>query len=98
MSVTPGFGGQAFIPAVLEKVRAVRQRHPSLAIAIDGGVDPATAAAATEAGVTQLVAGSSVFRSGKSYAQALAELTASGRDGLLRRLGSGGAADGPVPA
>jgi ribulose-phosphate 3-epimerase len=88
MSVTPGFGGQAFQAPVLDKVRAVRKRHPDLAIAIDGGISATTAADATEAGVTQLVAGSSVFKGGRSYAEALAELTEAGRLGIQRRLGA----------
>lgn len=95
MSVPPGFGGQAFQASVLEKVRAIRRQHPSLAIGIDGGIDTATAAAATEAGVTQLVAGSSVFRGGKTYAEALAELTEAGRTGMRHR---GGGAPGPAPS
>ena len=74
MSVMPGFGGQAFDLAVLEKVRALRAAKPSLRISIDGGIKPDTAALATEAGVSQLVAGSAVFRSDGDYAAALDEL------------------------
>ncbi len=61
MSVHPGFGGQAFIPEVLEKVRALRATHPSLMIQMDGGINPETAALCREAGANNLVAGSAVF-------------------------------------
>ena len=65
MSVNPGFGGQKFIPAVLHKVRALRQiideRGLSIAIEVDGGVGKANAATLAEAGADILVAGSAVF-------------------------------------
>ena len=89
MSVMPGFGGQTFDPAVLEKVRAVRARAPGLRVSIDGGIKPDTAAKAVAAGVSQLVAGSAVFRGG-NYAAALAELAEGARRGLDR-------GDGPAP-
>jgi ribulose-phosphate 3-epimerase len=74
MSVMPGFGGQAFEPAVLEKVRTLRAARRNLNIAIDGGINPKTVGSAVSAGVTQLVAGSAVFRKDGNYAAALAEL------------------------
>lgn len=61
MSVHPGFGGQRFIPEVLEKVRRIRERAPSLDIEIDGGINPATARRAVAAGANVLVAGTAVF-------------------------------------
>ena len=61
MSVYPGFGGQAFIPDVLEKVRDLRASHSDLMIQIDGGIDAKTAKLAREAGVNNLVAGSYIF-------------------------------------
>jgi ribulose-phosphate 3-epimerase len=73
MSVMPGFGGQAFEASVLAKVRALRSARPRLPVAIDGGINPGTAGAAVAAGVTQLVAGSAVFRGG-DYAAALSAL------------------------
>lgn len=66
MTVNPGFGGQAFIPAVVEKVRRVKAmigERPIL-IEIDGGVTPATAPLVTAAGADVLVAGSAVFNGG----------------------------------
>lgn len=81
MSVMPGFGGQAFEPAVLEKVRAIRAARPELRISIDGGINPTTAPDAVAAGATQLVAGSAVFRTDGNYAAALAELAQGARRG-----------------
>ena len=67
MTVNPGFGGQAFIPEVLDKVRRVRQLQAELGLAdlhvqVDGGIGAGNARAAAEAGADVLVAGSSVFR------------------------------------
>jgi ribulose-phosphate 3-epimerase len=90
MSVMPGFGGQAFEPEVLEKVRAARARRPDLRISIDGGINPSTAGSAVAAGATQLVAGSAIFRNPGQYASALAELTDAARRGM--RAGGGGPA------
>ncbi len=62
MSVEPGFGGQGFIPGVLDKVRAIRRLAPEgLDIEIDGGINAATAREAVEAGANVLVAGTAVF-------------------------------------
>ena len=61
MSVEPGFGGQAFMPEVLSKAEALRARFPDLMLQIDGGINPETAALARQAGIQNLVAGSSVF-------------------------------------
>jgi ribulose-phosphate 3-epimerase len=74
MSVMPGFGGQSFDPSVLAKVRALRAARPMLPISIDGGINASTAGSAVEAGVTQLVSGSAIFRPDGNYAAALAEL------------------------
>ncbi len=81
MSVMPGFGGQKFEAAVLEKVRAVRSARPGVRISIDGGINPTTAGAAVAAGATQLVAGSAIFRNDGNYAAALAELAQGARRG-----------------
>jgi len=56
MSVHPGFGGQAFIPEALEKVRWVRERAPALDVEIDGGISPETAPRAAAAGANVLAA------------------------------------------
>jgi ribulose-phosphate 3-epimerase len=67
MSVNPGFGGQAFIPAVLDKISRVRAMLGSrpVHIAVDGGVAPENAGACVRAGADVLVAGSSVFAGGR---------------------------------
>jgi ribulose-phosphate 3-epimerase len=97
MSVMPGFGGQEFEPAVLEKVRAARAARPGLRISIDGGIKPATATAAVAAGAGQLVAGSAVFKSG-NYAAALAELAEGARRGSERVGGGGSVPTAELPA
>lgn len=62
MSVNPGFGGQAFIPEVLEKCRVIKPLlRPNQRLEIDGGINPTTALEAIDSGVDLLVAGSSVF-------------------------------------
>ncbi|GAB4565187.1 MAG: ribulose-phosphate 3-epimerase [Anaerolineae bacterium] len=65
MTVNPGFGGQAFIPSMLDKVRRLRQlldRKGSQAlIGVDGGVDEETAPRLVNAGARVLVAGTSLF-------------------------------------
>ena len=62
MTVNPGWGGQAFIPETLDKVRALRAvLGDGTVIEVDGGVDVDTARTCVEAGATWLVAGSAVF-------------------------------------
>ena len=65
MSVNPGFGGQAFIPAALDKLRAVRQRIDALGkpirLEIDGGVKVDNIAEIARAGADMFVAGSAIF-------------------------------------
>ena len=65
MSVEPGFGGQSFIPEVLDKVRTARRLvdtgHLRLLVEIDGGINADTIAEAAEAGVDCFVAGSAVY-------------------------------------
>ena len=65
MSVNPGFGGQQFIPATLEKLRAVRRRIDAggraVRLEVDGGINHETIAAAAAAGADTFVAGSAVF-------------------------------------
>ncbi|MFC6590612.1 ribulose-phosphate 3-epimerase [Deinococcus lacus] len=68
MSVNPGFGGQQFIPASLERVRTLRRWLDELGssadLQVDGGVTPANAPDLVRAGATHLVAGSAVFAPG----------------------------------
>ncbi len=87
MSVNPGFGGQAFIPEVLNKVRALRrivqERGLALPIEIDGGVNAKTAMAVGEAGATILVAGSAVLGT-DNYPRAISELRNLARSGAAK--------------
>jgi ribulose-phosphate 3-epimerase len=70
MSVNPGFGGQAFIPAAIEKVAAVRALAGGrpIDVEVDGGVTADNAAKITAAGANALVAGSAVFKGGNEAA------------------------------
>ena len=69
MSVNPGFGGQKFIPYVLEKARKARKMIDAsgrdIRLEIDGGVGPANIKEVAEAGVDTFVAGSAIFGAGK---------------------------------
>ncbi|WP_411709673.1 ribulose-phosphate 3-epimerase [Corynebacterium sp. LaCa116] len=66
MSVEPGFGGQSFMPAQLDKVRALRaaidQRGLDMTIEIDGGISRDTIRQAAEAGCDAFVAGSAIYK------------------------------------
>lgn len=64
MSVNPGFGGQAFIPDALEKIRRLRSLSGDLEIAVDGGINAETGRQCKEAGANVLIAGSYVFGAG----------------------------------
>jgi ribulose-phosphate 3-epimerase len=61
MSVDPGFGGQKFIPEMVDKVRRVKE-ITDLPVEVDGGISPQTAPLMVEAGAQVLVAGSAVYR------------------------------------
>jgi ribulose-phosphate 3-epimerase len=82
MTVNPGFGGQAFIPEVATKVRAVKALvgDRPIRIEIDGGITPETAPIVTAAGADVLVAGSAVFKAGteEGYARNIAAIRAAG--------------------
>ena len=74
MSVNPGFGGQAFIPGSLDKIKALRQqiqdRELSILIQVDGGVNEKTIAGIAAAGADVFVAGSAIFGS-KNYQETI---------------------------
>ncbi|KAL5581337.1 hypothetical protein UlMin_013779 [Ulmus minor] len=61
MTVEPGFGGQKFMPEMMDKVRTLRKKYPALDIEVDGGLGPSTIDVAASAGANCIVAGSSVF-------------------------------------
>jgi ribulose-phosphate 3-epimerase len=77
MTVNPGFGGQKFIPAMLDKVREVRVliAGRDIDIEVDGGVGPETASRVAAAGADVLVAGAAVFRgTPETYAANIADI------------------------
>ncbi len=80
MTVDPGFGGQAFLPEMLPKIRRVRamcsQRGLAPVIEVDGGENEATAGLAAAAGATAIVAGSAIFGA-KDYKDAIAAIRGS---------------------
>ena len=83
MSVNPGFGGQKFIASQLRKIESianqVAKKNLVVDIEVDGGIDPATAPQAIDAGATVLVAGTAVFRGGPDrYAANIAALRGEG--------------------
>lgn len=73
MSVEPGFGGQSFMPATMQKVKVLRQASAKLNIQVDGGLAPKTIAQAADAGANIIVAGSAVFGA-QSPADVMSEL------------------------
>jgi ribulose-phosphate 3-epimerase len=89
MTVNPGFGGQAFIPAMIEKVRRVKAMigERPIELEVDGGIGPHNAAALVEAGANVLVAGSAIFKGGavEAYRMEIAAMRDEAQQGLLRR-------------
>jgi len=81
MTVNPGFGGQAFIPEMLPKIRQIRAeiraRGLECDLEVDGGIGTETAPRVVEAGANVLVAGSAIFHSKEGIAAAIRELQAS---------------------
>ncbi|MCC5795013.1 MAG: ribulose-phosphate 3-epimerase [Chromatiales bacterium] len=79
MSVNPGFGGQAFIPRTLEKIRAARKRIDALGgevrLEVDGGIKTGNIADVAAAGADMFVAGSAIFGS-PDYAATISRMRA----------------------
>ena len=77
MTVNPGFGGQAFIPEIIEKVARVRAMagERDIDIEVDGGITPQTAGRVAAAGANVLVAGAAVFKGGpQTYGENIAAI------------------------
>jgi len=78
MTVNPGFGGQAFLPEMLQKVRALSEMRAAqglrFEIGVDGGVNADTAPLVARAGADALIAGSAVFHHPEGLGDAIAEL------------------------
>ncbi len=85
MSVNPGFGGQKFIPAMLDKIRAAKTMigERPIELEVDGGVTVETAPAIIAAGANALVAGSAVFKGDgvDDYRKTVAALRAAAETG-----------------
>lgn len=85
MTVNPGFGGQSFLPEMLEKIRAVQrlaaERGGAIDIAVDGGIHGGTARAVVNAGARLLVAGAAVYREA-DYERAIEAVRRDGESGL----------------
>ena len=80
MTVNPGFGGQSFIPSMLEKIRGMRAvldgRKPRCRLEVDGGVKASNIGRVVQAGADTVVAGSSIFGGELPVAEAVAVLRA----------------------
>ena len=78
MTVNPGFGGQAFIDGMLDKVRRIRElierRNADCRLQVDGGISAVTIRPVVEAGADTIVAGSAVFSHERSLAANMALL------------------------
>jgi ribulose-phosphate 3-epimerase len=78
MTVNPGFGGQAFIPEMLQKVRTIREMITALGrpvdVQVDGGIDITTTPQVVAHGANVLVAGTSVFRASEGIEVGIAAL------------------------
>jgi ribulose-phosphate 3-epimerase len=91
MSVNPGFGGQAFISATVEKIRKVKALIDArpIRIELDGGINPQTVGLVVAAGADTLVAGSAVFAGGsKNYAANIMALRAAAAQGTSSKRGA----------
>lgn len=85
MTVNPGFGGQAFIEAMLSKISRMRalidERELSVDLQVDGGISATTAASVARAGANVLVAGSAVYNDRMSVAESIARIRRSIAEG-----------------
>lgn len=83
MTVNPGFGGQAFIPAMVEKVRSIRSMigERPIHLEVDGGINSETARDVAAAGADVLVAGSAVFAGGR-YAENITAIREAARNAI----------------
>jgi len=75
MTVNPGFGGQEFIPSMLQKIRRLRdiltERHLNIELEVDGGINAETAPKVVAAGADVLVAGEAIFGAQEGIAEAM---------------------------
>lgn len=78
MTVNPGFGGQSFIPTMVDKIARVRAMidgvNPACRLQVDGGINAKTIKRAVDAGADMIVAGTAIFNDHQSVAEALGDL------------------------
>jgi ribulose-phosphate 3-epimerase len=78
MTVNPGFGGQAFIPEVLNKItrlsKELKKRKINAELEVDGGINVSTAPEVVKAGAQVLVAGAAIFNSTQTIAEAIRKM------------------------
>ncbi|MDQ2799122.1 MAG: ribulose-phosphate 3-epimerase [Armatimonadota bacterium] len=93
MTVNPGFGGQAFLTEMLQKIRALAELRAAhglrFEIGVDGGVNSDTAPLVARAGADVLIAGSAVFHHPEGFADAIAELRRLAAEAAPSRKGEG---------
>lgn len=86
MCVNPGFGGQTFIPAALDRISRVRdmidRRNPSCRLEVDGGIKASNVGRAVAAGADTIVAGSAIFSPDRPIPEAMADMRAAIRAAL----------------
>ena len=87
MTVNPGFGGQKFIPSVINKIEAlskiIKEQNLAIEIEVDGGVTAETIVACAKAGATMFVAGSAIYNQADRK-KALQEIKAAGEAALAQ--------------
>lgn len=81
MTVEPGFGGQKFMPDMMDKVTYLSKKFPELHIQVDGGIGPDNSQLVAQCGANWLVAGSAIFCA-KDRSKALNDIKNSARLGL----------------
>ncbi len=78
MTVEPGFGGQSFMHAMVNKITEAKayltKHYPAIEIQVDGGINQETAKECSDAGATLLVAGSTVYKKGTDYSENIIKL------------------------